>query len=156
MNLRLTDEQEQQAQQGRPVEVIDPPTQQAYLVVARDACERGDLAGQSEAPLVGTIASIPPQLHRSQLAPVRELPMLLPLRSRTHRWVAYHGDERLGLGRTETELYQECFRRGLRRDEIYVGRLEPSDVPPWGTIPIDRSPFEVTDSAGGDAPSTAV
>jgi hypothetical protein len=155
MHIQLTAQQEQEVRQGRAVEVTDPATQQVYLVMAREAYDRRP-AVSSHHPLPETAAAIPPMLHRSQQAYWRDLPALLPLRSRARRWVAYHGDERIGIGRTETELYQECFRRGLRRDEVYVGRLEATDIPPWATIRIDRSPFEATDAAGGHAPDSAV
>jgi hypothetical protein len=41
---------------------------------------------------------------------------------KTHRgkWVCYHGDERIGFGKTQTELVEECLRRGLARDEFVV------------------------------------
>jgi hypothetical protein len=62
----------------------------------------------------------------------------LPCRSR--QWVAYHGDERVGFGKTQTEVYQECFRRGLQRGEFYVGKLKADleGLPPWGTLQSDR------------------
>lgn len=36
------------------------------------------------------------------------------------QWVAYHGDECAGVGRTQTDVYQECLRRGLKEDEFEV------------------------------------
>jgi len=39
-------------------------------------------------------------------------------------WVAYHGDQQLGIGRTQTELYQACFQRGLKRGEFHVFGIE--------------------------------
>jgi len=38
----------------------------------------------------------------------RNLPELL--KKHYGKWVAYHGDEFMGLGRTQTELYQKCLR----------------------------------------------
>jgi hypothetical protein len=64
--------------------------------------------------------------------------------------VAYHGDERIGFGKTQTEVYQECFRRGLQRGEFYVGWIEADEIPPWGTIQGDWSLYEFTDE--GEAP----
>ena len=57
-----------------------------------------------------------------------DLPELL----KTHygKWVAYNGDERIGFGRTETDLYEECFRRGLTRDEFIVSAIEPGAFDP--------------------------
>jgi hypothetical protein len=80
-----------------------------------------------------TTDQVPPGIRCSQEAFWRELPELLPKASRKRRWVAYHGDERIGFGRTETELYQECYRRGLSEDEICIGRLRPVELAPWET-----------------------
>ncbi len=61
---------------------------------------------------------IAPGIARSLNAFRRDLPALLE--NHNGQWVAYHGDERIGFGRTQTELYQECVRRGLQRDEFFV------------------------------------
>jgi hypothetical protein len=66
---------------------------------------------------------IPPMIERSQAAFRRDLPELMKTHYR--QWVAYHGDERLGFGRSQTALYQECFRRGLQEDEFVVRSIEP-------------------------------
>jgi len=133
-------------QAGEPLEVVDPQTRQAYILIARDRYDAlqmpAEAAGQ-RAQRCGTIvAQIPPQIRCSQEAYWRELPDLLSLASSRRRWVAFHGDERIGFGRTETELYQECYRRGLKDDEIYVGRLRPSLVPPWEAEVIEPSLYE--------------
>ena len=80
---------------------------------------------------------IAPGIVRSMQAYWRDLPQLLPLRSRKREWVAYHGDDRLAFGRSQTELYEECIRRGLRDDEFYIGRLEPDFQPPWEPIEVE-------------------
>ena len=69
------------------------------------------------------VCSIAPMIARSQEAFRRDLPQLLKERYRW--WVAYHGDERIGFGKTETELYKECFRRGLSEDEFVVRSIQP-------------------------------
>ncbi len=80
---------------------------------------------------------VPAGVLRSQEAYWRELPQLLPMKSRKRQWVAYHGDERVAFGASQAELDQECFRRGLKEDEIYVGRLEPQYAPPWEIEDLD-------------------
>ncbi len=71
----------------------------------------------------------------------RDLPELL---KRHHRkWVAYHGDECLGIARTETELWQRCLRRGLKPGEFTVGfitegALDDKDELGWMTIDPER------------------
>jgi hypothetical protein len=69
-----------------------------------------------------------PMIQKSIDAFRRELPELL----RTHpgRWVAYHGDQRVGFGKTQTELYQRCFAQGLTRDDFIVGFTEPGAFEP--------------------------
>ncbi len=49
--------------------------------------------------------------------------------------------------------YQECFRRGLKHEEFYVGPLEadPDGLPPWGTLEGDRSLYEFTEGSPPDA-----
>jgi hypothetical protein len=75
------------------------------------------------AKLQELMASDPlPMIQKSIEAFRRDLPDIV----RTHRgnWVAYHGDERIGFGKTQTELYMECFRRGLTRDDFVVCGVE--------------------------------
>jgi len=69
-----------------------------------------------------------PMIRESIDAFRRDLPGLL----KTHRgkWVAYHGDERLGFAKTQTELYQQGFRRGLTRNDFIVGFVEPGAFDP--------------------------
>lgn len=71
-----------------------------------------------------------PMIQKSIDAFRRDLPEML----KTHRgkWVAYSGDERIGFGKTQTELYRECFRRGLTRDDFVVcgvaeGTFDPDE-----------------------------
>ncbi len=75
-----------------------------------------------------------PMIQKSIDAFRRDLPELLW----THpgQWVAYHGDERIGFGRTETELYQRCFARGLTRDDFIVGFTEPGAFDPGDEIEV--------------------
>jgi hypothetical protein len=47
------------------------------------------------------------------------------LNERPGQWVAYHGAERIGFASTKAELYQQCFRRGLKRGEFLVRSIEP-------------------------------
>jgi hypothetical protein len=88
---------------------------------------------------------IPPGILRSMQAYWRDLPQLLPLRSRKREWVAYHGDERVGFARTRAELYQECFRRGIHQGEFYVGRIRKRLEPPWEPIEIEPRYGEIDD-----------
>jgi hypothetical protein len=66
------------------------------------------------------------QGKRAVLAFRRDLPRLL--RERPREWVAYHGDQQIGIARTALELYQECTRRGLPESDCIVHPIEP--LPP--------------------------
>ena len=91
--------------------------------------------GERAAQLRALLESEPlPMIQKSIDAFRRDLPDML----KTHRgnWVAYHGDERMGFGKTETELYHECFRRGLTRDDFVVCGVEESVFDPDEEIEI--------------------
>ena len=74
---------------------------------------------------------IAPLIATSQAAFRRDLPELLKTHYR--QWVAYHGEDRIRFGRTQLELYEECYRRGLRDDEFVVRSVEaemPDEIDP--------------------------
>jgi hypothetical protein len=146
MTIELTDEQRRAVEQGKPVEVVDPATVRTFVVLAREEYERvrsllETVPRQEVRAARAAIASpIPPGIRRSQEAYWRDLPKLLKRKSRSRRWVGYHGDERIGFGATSAEVYQKCLRRGLQNDEFYVDRLEPRPLPPWEAEEIE-APF---------------
>lgn len=63
-----------------------------------------------------------PMIQKSIDAFRRDLPKMLD--KHRGKWVAHHGDERIGFGYSETELYQACFCRGLTRDDSVVCGVE--------------------------------
>jgi len=67
--------------------------------------------------------TIPPILLQARESFRRDLPQLLTEHSR--KWVAYSGDQRLGIGSSKTELYQECLRRGFVPGQFLVLSIEP-------------------------------
>ena len=83
------------------------------------------------------VCEIAPVIAKSQAAFRRDLPELL--KSRYRWWVAYQGDEQIGFGKTQRELYRECFRRGLKEGEFVVCSIEPEaaieepevEITPW-------------------------
>jgi hypothetical protein len=89
---------------------------------------------------------IPPGIRRSQEALRRDLPQLLENRKLFRQWVAYHGDERIGIARDKLTLLRECLRRGLADDQYYIGWIHPTelieeeelDPPPPGEIEEDE------------------
>ncbi len=91
-----------QGQAGGPVELIDPDTQCAYVLLAREEYERMCSLVESEREpthrLAEVAAGIPPGILRSQKAYWRDLPHRLSQPKLRGRWVCYHGDERIGIG----------------------------------------------------------
>jgi len=136
MMLELTEQQRQavQEQAGEPVEVIDPDTQRAYVLLAREQYDRmRSLVGSEREPthrVADGAPDIPPGILRSQKAFWRDLPHLLSQPKLRGRWVCYHGGERIGIGSYE-QLIRECCRRGIPDDASYVGRIRPRELPPW-------------------------
>lgn len=145
--IELTDAQRQalQAEQGKPVDVVDPATRRHYVLLAREQYERVrallEPAGAPEPPEAA--AEVPPGILRSQQAFWRDLPELLRHRRNRDRWAAYHGDERIGVAADRTELYREILRRGVSRDDYYMGRVEPQDQAPWE--PVEVEPIHARD-----------
>jgi hypothetical protein len=62
-----------------------------------------------------------PMIARSEAAFYRDLPFLL--RAHVGQWVAFHGDERIGFGGSQVELYRLCQLLGLRSDEFIVHQV---------------------------------
>jgi hypothetical protein len=64
-----------------------------------------------------------PLIKQCKAAWRRNLPTLL--KSHAGQWVAYKGDQQLGIGRTKTDLFQRCLQEGLERGQFLVLRIEP-------------------------------
>jgi hypothetical protein len=67
-------------------------------------------------------------IRRSQEALRRDLPKLLENKKLLNRWVAYHGDERVGLARDSDTLLRECIKRGYESNEYYIGWINPCEL----------------------------
>ena len=145
--IELNAEQRQAVAQGEPVQIVDPLTHDAYVLVRAEVYER--LSGVLQQPADQPNPAISPMMLRSQRAFWQDLPELLKKRRNRGKWVAYHGEERVALARTDVEVYRECFRRGLESGQFYVGMVEadPEGIPPWGTHYSDWSLYEVTEAS---------
>jgi hypothetical protein len=75
-----------------------------------------------------------PGLVQSRAAFRRDLPLLLE--KHPEKWVAYSGEQQLGIGATKTQLYQDCLRRGLMRGQFLVLRIEP-EIAEETELPLD-------------------
>ena len=66
---------------------------------------------------------VPPMILRSQAAFRRDLPQLL--KKYEGRWVAYNGDRQVAIGRSKTQLYQQCLNEGLDDNDFVVRCIQP-------------------------------
>jgi hypothetical protein len=145
MPLELTEQQRQaiEAQGGQPVEVVDPATNRAYLVIAKETF------ASLQAAVAGTPAALveqpctPPGVKRSRAAFLRDLPELLQ-NPKHDRWFAlYHGDSCVRIARRYEDLLRECRRRGLQREAYYIGIIRPHEPEPEE---IEHTPAEYDDA----------
>src|SRR5437763_1139040 len=106
------------------VRLEDPQTRQTYILLKAEDYEKisqvmDDNQRQAAIPretMGQEEANIPEGIRRSQEAFFRELPELLKDRRVRGKWVAYRGDERIKIGRTQTDVIKECNRRGLKSE----------------------------------------
>ena len=139
--IELTDDQRQalQAEQGKPIDVVDPATHQRYVLIACEQYERvrALLEPDPRQESLPVAEGIPTGIFRSQQAFWRDLPELLLDRKNHGRWAAYHGDNRIGTAPTKAELVQAILRQGVARDEYYVGRIRPQALAPWEPVEVE-------------------
>jgi hypothetical protein len=82
-------------------------------------------------PADDLFAETPIGIVKSMQAFMRDLPELLK-NPKYDRWhVCYCGDERIGIAESSSELFRECKRRGLPRDQYYIGIITPKDPDEW-------------------------
>jgi hypothetical protein len=79
---------------------------------------------------------IHPMVQCSQDAFRRALPGLLQNKHMYRRWIAYHGDERIGIAKSANELLKECARRGLKEHEYFVRCIVPEILPQLDSTPL--------------------
>ena len=119
------------------VRLEDPQTRQTYVLLKSEVFEKiqkivGDEWRQAAIPrdTGQQEVNIPEGIRRSQEAFFRELPELLKSRRLRGKWVAYHGNERVKIGRTQTDVIKECNRRGLDVEQYDVFVIEPQSQEP--------------------------
>src|ERR1700687_1945837 len=96
-----------------------------YVLIDRETYERFKELLVDGLVTERTTLDAPVCVRQSREAYLRDLPALLRDSKCQRRWVAYAGAKRIGIGTTETALYQECQKRGLRMDEVYIGMVVP-------------------------------
>ena len=124
MNIELTEQQRRLAQEGQPIDLIDPRTNEAYVLLARQRFEQICPLLTTQAPL----PAIPEGIRLSQEALRRDLPELLQQKRLVGQWVAYHRHERIGISRDAVALFRACVKRGLDDDEFYGGWIDPCEL----------------------------
>lgn len=126
--IGLTQEQRRLIEEAgdRPVRLEDPELHEAYVLIRADLYERVRDVLEPSSILD---LPVPEGIRRSQEAFFRDLPRLLQDRRFRGRFVAYHGDERVTIARSEPEVIRECLRRGLRPDQydVFVIRPQPAE-----------------------------
>ena len=116
MTVALTPEQRQAVEQagGQPVRFEDPENHRHYILLDEEKYQRFQRLGEMQRE---TRFEISDDVRRSQETFLRDLPELLRDESLRGKWVAYHGDERIGVVPSDEPLIQECLRRGLKSDQ---------------------------------------
>ncbi|MFI5456783.1 MAG: hypothetical protein ACHRXM_15155 [Isosphaerales bacterium] len=125
----LTPEQRRLVEQAgdRPERIEDPEMHQAYVLIRADVYER---VRDVIEPRSGEELHVPEGIRKSQEAFFRDLPELLKDRRLRGKYVAYHGDERVKIGRSEIDVIRECLRRGLQPDRYDVFVIRPQSPEP--------------------------
>jgi hypothetical protein len=109
------------------VRIEDPELHHAYVLIRADVSER--VRDVIEAKSVLDV-QVPEGIRKSQEAFFRDLPDLLKEPRLRGKYVAYHGDERVKIGRSETEVIRECLQRGISDDEYDVFVIRPQSPEP--------------------------
>jgi hypothetical protein len=114
----------------QPVRLEDPERHCAYVLLKEQAYVR--LVSGNRAEQVA-LFDIPAGVRRSQQAFLRDLPELLKDEALRGQWIAYHGDERIGIAPSNEPLLRECARRGLGEDQydlFIIDETEEVEIPP--------------------------
>jgi hypothetical protein len=127
--IGLTPEQQRLVEEAgdRPVRIEDSEMHQAYVLMRADVYERVRNVIEPRSVLN---LQVPEGIRKSQEAFFRDLPELLKDRRLRGKYVAYHGEERIGIARDDVPLIRECLRRGLERNEYDILIIEPQSPEP--------------------------
>jgi hypothetical protein len=127
--IGLTPEQRRLIEQAgdQPVRLEDPETNETYLLIRAKVYEQ---VRDVRDPRSVLDLRVPEGVLRSQEAFFRELPELMNHRNLRGKFVAYQGDERVIIARSEVEVIRECLRRGLQSDEYDIFVIRPQSQEP--------------------------
>jgi hypothetical protein len=74
--------------------------------------------------------AIPPGIRASREAFLRALPELLKTPGLRDKWIAFHGEEQIGIADDDEPLIEACLERGLKGDQYIVDVIEPKPAQP--------------------------
>lgn len=125
----LTPEQRRLIEEAgdQPVRLEDPELHESYVLIRADVYDRVRDAFEPR-PILDL--TVPEGIRRSRDAFFRNLPRMLEDRKLRGQFVAYHGEERVKIARSEPEVIRECLRRGLRPDEYDIFVIRPQSPEP--------------------------
>jgi hypothetical protein len=124
--------------------VVNPNTQTEYVLVPVSEYQaasgrRDELSNDDDAQLW----KVPPKLAESRRAFTAALPGLLMQKRLLGKWVAFHGNQRVGFANSKAALFRRCERLGLSERQFYIGLVMPQ---PIEDEEIDRSWYELDDA----------
>ncbi len=91
------------------------------------------IAGTNPEALASSLLSrfpMPEGIRKSKDAFFRDLADLIGDPSLRGNWVAYHGDQRIGIAADDEVLINECRRRGVAADEYIIETIEAKPAAP--------------------------
>jgi hypothetical protein len=71
------------------------------------------------------LPSRPRDIERATDAFNKALPTLLAANDPSYQWVAFYHDQQIAVGKTKTEVGQQCLRQGYQRGTFIVRAVEP-------------------------------
>lgn len=105
-----------------PLRLVDPETRREYVLVPAEQYE----VPRSDNESSNIDWTIPEGIRQSMAAIRRALPKLLASWWTRGKWVCYHRDVRIGVGRDYFALQKECIKLGLADDEYVIARIAPA------------------------------
>jgi hypothetical protein len=112
---------------GEPVRIEDPENHVAYILVNANAYAKMRPVVE---PKEFYPPEVPPGLRLAQETFFRDLPAMLKDRKFVGKWVAYHRDRRISVGRREADVLAEVMRRRILDEEFCTFIVEPQSPEP--------------------------
>jgi hypothetical protein len=144
--IELTEQQRQALEDspGAPVRFYDPQTKREFVIASAEWFESQGANGKqrsSEEADATLTTRCDPLLLNAMKAFWAELPSLLKGWWKRGKWVAYHGERRIGIARCMNHLIDQCRRQGIDPNQAYYAVIEPLQQPPWEEKEADIMPL---------------